>query len=114
MATTQPKPTQPYKMGTPMSNQQFSPINRLYYGSNNTKGLSEDTYSTKAESKAVWKHRKTINSCSRVRLPPYANLAWTALLNSDFHLCMSLKGGEEFTDNTCLCTKQATLPSVHY
>lgn len=72
------------------------------------------THSTKAESKAVWKHRKTINSCSRVRLPPYANLAGTALLNTDFHLCMSLKGGEEFTDNTCLCTKQATLPSVHY
>lgn len=58
MTTTQTKPTQPYKMSTPMSKQQFSPINRADDGSSNTKGLSEDTYPTKAESKAVWKYRK--------------------------------------------------------
>lgn len=52
MAATQSKPTQPYKMSTPMSSQQFSPINRPDYRSSNvTKVLSEDTFPTKLDPK---------------------------------------------------------------
>lgn len=113
MATAQTNPTQPYKTGTPVSNQQFSPTNRLDYRSSNTKGLSEDTYLTKAESKAVWTHRKLTGEAGSIPLP---RPIWQGLhiLNTDFHLCMSLKGGQEFIDNTCLCTKQVSLLSVYY
>lgn len=58
IATTQPKPTQPYEMSTSMRNQKFSPTNRPDYGSSNTKVLAEEKYSTKARSEDVWKHRK--------------------------------------------------------